>query len=267
MWSDLSASFREKMAATRLQNSSDHDDNFAIYLLPVAIPVMIFSVVYKQLPLLLFAVFGLMVSCGVLQSNPIAVVNELLYPMRLLGVFVSVAGEIPSKIIVSLMRRYAGDYLKRLALGLDGFPFELIRPRQTPMCVRSKQMSFREIDEEIVLSVVARRDLQLASALGRAVSETSGQVLRYEELLKTLNETSASVELVHSVYFRDDKIIDEIADAATKNSQSEEFVLKFVPCRLRVHSLVNRLLEAETWSNRAPQRSPALQTAVDRREY
>jgi hypothetical protein len=161
---------------------------------------------FVLVPLLIIILVGLTMLFGV------SVLSAYFSPLRFCFQLIGSLGIIPAEIGTYLIRLKGWSVILKLAMGLDGYPFELPVIAQFPQNFPKALAVYEDMPKGAEQRALDRRKAWIARHLG-GVSETFSKLTvsgaDMTSLLRTVEEDQT---LVHAAYYTDDECIVRIAD-------------------------------------------------------
>lgn len=149
---------------------------------------------------------------SVFTFGSLTLISAYLWPVRYLGFMIGSLAIIPNEVGTYIARRQSWRLLQTLALGLDGYRFELPQVRMQPEHAGAAQFAFEPLGPNAEARALAARADWIQRNFGSASDTFSKLVLSAADVSSLLDALAKDQSLVHAAYYADDECIERIAD-------------------------------------------------------
>lgn len=149
---------------------------------------------------------------AIFTAGSASYISAYLSPMRGLFHRIGSLGVIPNEVGTYIARGRAWALLQSMALGLDGFRYELPRVTLTPARAGAAVFSRDALPRGAEERALSKRADWLRRHLGDATQTFSKLAVTASDLSALLEAIEKDQSLVHAAYYTDDECIERIAD-------------------------------------------------------
>ena len=209
-------SYRYIGAATKMMAITYLIVFFIFLIIAIAFVVVAVRDVYLgQGFTLAFVIFSLL--WAILLLFYYKLVTERLYPTFLSPLRWSLRrayslGGISTQVVTYVVRKRGWSVLQAMAMGLEGYRFELPLIERYPSCAPKNCVKHKDMPKGAEQRALARRNEWISSHIADVSQTFSKMVVTATDLDALLRTVEADQSLVHAAYYKDDDCIAQIAD-------------------------------------------------------
>ncbi|MFA6204771.1 MAG: hypothetical protein WC689_01010 [Methylocystis sp.] len=133
-------------------------------------------------------------------------------PLRWMRRQIAALASVPSALATYEIRRRAWRVLRDMALGLDGYPYELPQVERAPGKFPIGQVTYEDLSSEATQHALSLRNDWIERYLGGVSQTFSKMAVTTTDINALLRAISEDQSLVHSTYYSNDACISRIAD-------------------------------------------------------